>query len=99
MTNSAIVNRRIRRVSIELLKLAGRIGTYKDNYGINVKPGFAQKPPKAISVQKLYADVYKLIMSKIDLYKMAEKKGLEVSGDGEVVTKDADVPNWRKLFI
>ena len=99
MTNSAIVNKKIRRLSIELLKLAGRIGTYKDNYGINVKPGFAQKPPKAISVQKLYADVYKSVMSKIDLYKMAEKKGLEVSGDGEVVTKADDVPNWRKLFI
>ena len=98
MTDAAIVNKRMKRVTIELLKLAGRIGTYKDNYGINAKKGFTTKSPKAISVPKLYSEVYKSLMNKIDLYKMAEKKGLEVSENGEVVTKDEDVPSWRKLF-
>ena len=98
MTDAAIVNKRMKRVVIELLKLAGRIGTYKDNYGINAKKGFTPKSPRAISVPKLYSDVYKSLMSKIDLYKMAEKKGLEVSENGEVVVSDEDVPSWRKLF-
>ena len=97
MTEAAIVNKRIKRVTIELLKLAGRIGTYKDNYGINVKKGFTAKSPRAINVQQLYANVYKSIMNKIDLYKMAEKKALDVSESGEVVA-ESDVPNWRKLF-
>ena len=98
MTDAAIVNKRMKKVTIELLKLAGRIGTYKDNYGINVKKGFTPKSPRAISVQQLYANVYKSIMNKIDLYKMAEKKGLEVSENGAVVTSEEDVPSWRKLF-
>ena len=106
LTSEDVVVPRLRKVTIELLKLAGRIGTYKDNYAINVKKGFTSKSPvqqnyvtaKAINVQKLYADVYKSVMNKIDLYKMAEKKGLELKKDGQIVTKNVDVPSWRKLF-
>ena len=106
MTSEDIVIPRLRKVTIELLKLAGRIGTYKDNYAINVKKGFTSKSPvpqnyttaKAINVQKLYADVYKSVMNKLDLYKMAEKQGLELKKDGQIVTKNVDVPSWRKLF-
>ena len=64
MTEVDEVNRRLKNASIELLKLAGRIGMYKDQYGINVQKGFAQKPPKAISVKKMYTRVYKELMKK-----------------------------------
>ena len=98
MTNSSVILDRTSKLKIELYKLAGRIGTYKNKYAINVKKGFNQKKPKAITVKKINRDVYKNILSKIDLYKVAQKEGIKLSSDGEVVAKTNDVPEWRKLF-
>ena len=52
--------------SIELLKLKGRVGTYKDKYAINVKSGFKDKKPKAISVKQLLVDSCRTMIGKID---------------------------------
>ena len=57
MTEVDEVNKRLKNAKIELLKLAGRIGKYKDQFGINVQKGFAQKPPRAISIKGLYSRV------------------------------------------
>ena len=96
------VNKRLKNVSIELLKLAGRIGKYKDQFGINVQKGFAQKPPRAISVKKLYTSIYSELMNKIDLYKIAAKDGMEFPQETEKKEppkKESDgIPNWKKLF-
>lgn len=98
MTSAEVVLPRLKKVSISLLKLEGRIGTYKNNFGINVKKGFAQKPPKAITVKKLYTKAYKSMFNKIDLYKLAKKKGIDVAKEGGAAVEEADLPSWRKLF-
>ena len=100
------VNKRLKNIKIELLKLAGRIGKYKDQYGINVQKGFAQKPPRAISVKQLYTSVYKELMNKIDLYKISMKDGVEFPQEANAkATKKEQPPvqndgvkKWKKLF-
>ena len=84
--------------SLELLKLKGRIGTYKDKYAINVQKGFNNKKPKAISVQRTLTDVCKVIMSKIDYYKLKEKEKVETTKVEEKKVVEKQVPNWKKLF-
>lgn len=98
ITNSQVVLPRLKKTLIELLKLEGRIGTYKDNFGINVKKGFAQKPPKALKIKKINTRVYKSVLNKIDLYKIAKKKGIDSSEEGALANKEPNVPSWRKLF-
>ena len=84
--------------SLEFLKLKGRIGTYKDKYAINVQKDFKNKKPKAISVQKALTDVCKVIMSKIDYYKIKEKEIIETPKVEEKKIVEKQVPNWKKLF-
>ena len=101
------VNKRLKLLTVELLTLAGRIGTLNDKYGINVKPGFAQKPPKAISVKKLCKDVFNELMKKVDLYRIALKDGIEIEETTpetktvetkKVEKKKSGGANWKKLF-
>lgn len=97
ITSADVVVPRTKKLKVETLKLEGNIGTYKDNFGINVKKGFALKPPKALSVQKRMADIFRNILVKHDLYKIAAKKGV-VAKEGEITEAEANVPSWRKLF-
>ncbi len=103
ITTAEEVKKRLNRVSAELLELSGRIGTLNGNYGINVKKGFAQKPPKAISVKKLCVDVCRELMKKIALYKIVIKEGLDIAVETETVPikeekKESKTANWRNLF-
>lgn len=101
MTESAVVNKRLKKATISLLKLAGRIGMYQGKFAIHVRKDFTQKPPKAINVKKLYSLVYKELMNKIELYEITanNKENIEEVATGQVAKPKSDgIPNWKKLF-
>lgn len=94
ITASDITKPRLSDLSIEVNKLQGRFGTLGKNYGVNVRERFI---PKALSVPRIYAKIYKVILNNSDLYKLADKV-VAVDPSTDETLEEMPVANWRSLF-
>ena len=94
ITSYEVVKDRLDDLKVETRKLEKKFGTLGKNFGVNVKEKFSSK---ALSVPQFYTKVYRQILMKSDLYKMADKIGFDPSIE-KTDELNEKVANWRGLF-
>ena len=95
ITSVDVAKPRLNVLNIDVQALEGKFGTFDDQFAVPIKEDYT---PKALSVPKLYANVYGTIMKNGALYKLSGKfAGIDPRFDGRS-DKPAIVANWKLLF-
>lgn len=95
ITSVDVTKPRLNVLNIDVQRLEGKFGLLDDQFAVYIKEDYT---PKALSVPKLYANIYGTIMKNSALYKLAGKvAGIDSRFDGRA-DKPVIVANWKLLF-